>query len=533
MSDDVLRALADAQAAHEEELLPPPDLQEERRTAAREMSTRTMEMFEFTERGDALRFAAHFVDVIRCDATGQRAAFYILNTEGRWRLDVSGEIFNAANVVIDAMIARANELSARPTEDDDDPGAALRNHARQLSTEGSMRRMVTLGCALGGMMVEADKTFDLRRELISAGPWTLELTPTGIANNRAREIAPEDLITFSAGCAFDFSAALRPPPPSVVDFLNNFIPEPEKRDLIFKVLGSSLIGSNPHRLFVIIKGPTTTGKSQFTEAVEAALGDYAATLNSSIFRGSLDDKPRPDLLQAMKKRLVFMSEASKNWHLHGDRVKDLTGGGKIAARNMHGRSYLSEVPQFLPVLVTNEMPTIDGVDLATRRRMMVIPFEHQLTASRIAEDGAIKQEFIHDPEVHRWLLAMLVRGYVLACRDGLEDALTAFQMDTDAAFAEMSSVADFLNYLHENEELLILPDESPVSHAILLKEFHLEYVDWLKNHGTAEQYRGRLSGHAFNAKLRDDYKWDSKQSAGLRWVGKTTKRAVTAREWSP
>ena len=96
---------------------------------------------------------------------------------------------------------------------------------------------------------------------------------------------------------------------------------------------------------------------------------------------------------------MFFSEASKAWELHGDRVKDLTGGGTITARRMRSDEFEDVRPRFTPVLVTNSLPRIIGRDPALLRRMLVFNFTNRPDV----EDPSVRDRFVRDPAVHDWL----------------------------------------------------------------------------------------------------------------------------------
>ena len=136
-----------------------------------------------------------------------------------------------------------------------------------------------------------------------------------------------------------------------------------------------------------------------------------------MFRGNQDDRPRPDILKAVSRRLVFFSEASKAWELHGDRVKDLTGGGTITARRMRSDEFEDVRPRFTPVLVTNSLPRIIGRDPALLRRMLVFNFTNRPDV----EDPSVRDRFVRDPAVHDWLVTRLVSGWEESQREGLAD----------------------------------------------------------------------------------------------------------------
>lgn len=89
------------------------------------------------------------------------------------------------------------------------------------------------------------------------------------------------------------------------DYLDTFLPDPELQKAVQVAFGYCLMGGNPEKKIIILKGDTNTGKSTFINAVKAALGDYAKSVNQSVFQ---NHKLNPVLGNALTKRLVVCSE---------------------------------------------------------------------------------------------------------------------------------------------------------------------------------------------------------------------------------
>lgn len=503
------------------------DQLERRRAAIRARRGDTLEFFHLSERGDADRFASRNADRVRCDVTGRRREFFYVDDDKRWVHDVSGEVTVYAGELVDEMADRGQVLKheweqARDLHDRDsgtypDPGPEpkLAEWARSRESTAALRSMPALGCELHGMMVVASREFDRRRELLAAGNAVFELYP----EVRTRQLEPDDMVTYNTGVAYR-SERLASPPDLVAEYLGTFMPDPERVRLVFKLLGSTLVGHNAHRLFVIFQGGTTTGKSQLMEAVDKCLGTYSATGSSSVFRGHLDEKPRADLLRLMQKRLVVFNEASKAWELHGDRVKDLTGGGDVAVRDLYSSTLVNEEPFFTPVVVTNEMPRITGVDPGLKRRMVVVEF----TERPAVERPGVKREFTSSVEVQEWLLARLIQGYMESVAEGLDDVLQAFTLDTARAFEDLTHVRAFKVWLIDTEQLSRVPERDREAYGIKntyvrLIDLYDRYTYWVKNYGNQRDKRELLSYQDFNIELRQAHGWEDVVSGKRRWLG--------------
>lgn len=368
------------------------------------------------------------------------------------------------------------------------------------------------------MMPGVNGTLAYAEQLVSRGEEELDQRPLRLAcpngtldleTGRLREHDPADLLTRVAGVDFEEGATS----PRLDEYLETFLPDPEHQEALFRLLGACLPGGNDARLLLLLIGGTTSGKSQLASGLERALGGHCGVGQASIFRGHLDDRPRPDLLDLLPCRLALLEEAGQAWELHGDRVKHLTGGGTVTARAMRSNDFVKREPAFTPCIVANELPRIRGADPATLRRMKVVPFSH----SPAVEDPRKKVEFLRDEGCLRALLAQVVAGHVRYLAVGLRDLPREFDLATMRAFDALDDVKDFIEQLVE-AELLKYDEATPNSHCVGLKELHAAYVKHVQQHGDQVQRRDRLGLHAFNQRLvsRGFVKVPSN---GLRWAG--------------
>lgn len=330
-----------------------------------------------------------------------------------------------------------------------------------------------------------------------------------------REAKSTDLCTKTTSVLFDPDATS----PLLTQYLDTFVPDPDDQRVLFAILGTILRSGNPGRLFPIFLGGTTSGKSQLLAAMDKLLGEYICSINASVFRGNLDDKPRPDLVRAMYKRIAYAVEASKIWELHADQVKRITGGDSVPYRNLYSQS-VEKIPRFTPLIVTNEMPRIKGSDQALKRRMIVFMFDKTLPPA--LEDARIKEKFINDEGCLKALLARIVAGAQdELLRDGIRWTLmpNKYATATLESFGQLDHVDEFIEWLKDREILSIVDmTETPVSHCARANELHEWYTLWIKKHGDRQDKAESLNMKDFGLALRERG-WASKLSGGTRWLG--------------
>lgn len=225
------------------------------------------------------------------------------------------------------------------------------------------------------------------------------------------------------------------------DYLNTFVPADRQRDYQ-TILGHTIIGGNPERLILCLAGGTSTGKSTMLRALSAALGDYASTVNLTIFG---DHKLNPALANAMPKRVVFTSELSAGDKLSVATIKRMTGSDAVRAELKGSNVEVQGVPQFVPIMATNTPPEIPGADEALRRRLLVLPFDQRI------DDRKDEKRAAHDLETHaaQAILAWIVEGYNMYCALGIPRNIEVERVTNDFA-AQLDHVSEFLSEMTRN-----------------------------------------------------------------------------------
>lgn len=478
-----------------------------------------IEKFSFTMNGNADRFASRNKAEVLLHKSGKQVVYYSVGPRGRWLRNEgkdAGDVQRRARDVVEEMRARCRAMADEGVDEDLYNSFVKWTHASD--NPGALDSMVQGACLMHDMVCTPDEIFDARDDLLATPSKMLVLGKDSVS---VREIDASDMVTYSTGVDYDPGMLEEGSmPPLMREYFDTFMPSPVRQKMFFKALGTALLGGNSHRLLVIMKGKGTTGKTQLVEAIRAALGDYAGSGTPSIFRGNLDDKARPDVLRLLKKRVAFLPEASKSWELHADRVKALTGGDAVTVRRMRSDDFMEVVPQFTPVIYTNEMPRVNGADPALKRRMLVIDFE--LTPA--VEDPLVKQRFLASVDVRRYLLARLVQGYLDSLAEGIKDVQKEFAELTGDAYDDTTHLGEFFSWLDESDQLVEYTEEQRAEYGVkskyvLLKAMHERYIWWVKEHGNKQDKNDGLNYREFNDALRERG-WVSIKMTGARWEGK-------------
>jgi phage/plasmid-associated DNA primase len=469
------------------------------------------------------------------DDRGSRK-FYVADETNLWSRDQTGAVSRATDAVITDLFERASQLE-REAEDADDlddaaresrreRAASLRALARRSDTVRGRSSMAALGTDRYGLRVAGVGDFDRRKNLVACGDG--KVLVLGDEDGRGWNVTVRRR-ELGDMCASVVNARYRPevldsPPDLVKQFVETFLPEDGKVELLFKLLGHALVGGNPHRYFVILRGGTTSGKTQLIMTLQRVLGRYAAASPASIFYQSKGDRPRPDIIRLYRRRYAILAEASrKSWELHASRIKQFTGGDQDPQRAMRSDVFVEETPVCLPIVYANELPRIIGADAATRRRILG-PWMNQ-TLPKHMEDVSIRDRFINDEAVGEWTLAALVRGFELARRDGMSDVEAAFSLasEGDEVGDELYHLSDFLRWVKNTDRLVWVPEHERVygdkSTYVTMEALYGSYVNWCKVFGDRYDRLEQLSLKDFNRELRDNHKFTSCKAKVHRWEG--------------
>jgi hypothetical protein len=168
------------------------------------------------------------------------------------------------------------------------------------------------------------------------------------------------------------------------------------------------------------------------------------------------------------------------------------------------------------------MPKIIGMDAPTRRRVLVPVMDH--TVPKEQEDVTIKERFIKDPEVHKWLFAAMVRGYLDAQQNGMDDVFAEFALTTTDSMSGMYHLSDFLEWLREADRLQAVSETERHAYGIKSKyvehtELYTTYRNWLKVFASRYDRLEELGLKEFNSELKENHGFVEIKSGVRRWEG--------------
>ncbi len=206
----------------------------------------------------------------------------------------------------------------------------------------------------------------------NADPWALNCK-NGTLDLRTGELRPhrrDDLITrvCRAGYFADASA------PRFERFMREVQTEPEVRAYLARLCGYAAIGVVREHFLGVFWGPGANGKSVLADAVTYALGDYATSGPSTLIVANGGNAPHPtDVATLVGSRFVVVHETARGAAFDASKVKLLTGGDRLTARQMR-QDFFEFEPSHTLLMLSNYRPTADATDAALWRRVQLVPF---------------------------------------------------------------------------------------------------------------------------------------------------------------
>ncbi len=212
---------------------------------------------------------------------------------------------------------------------------------------------------------------------------------------------PADMISKLADVAWDPKAQA----PRWVEHMATVLPSAPVRAFFQACAGYGLTGEITEQCIFLLQGKGGDGKSTTMDVLRQVLGGYGAAADVQTFIAGAQrsgSEASPDLARLSGDvRLVSTGEPRVGAALDEARIKQVTGGQPVNARQLHGAPF-EYVPRFKIWFECNRKPRISGDDDGIWRRVIVIQFPHQFKG---AADKRFKDKLLAEgPGVLNWLL---------------------------------------------------------------------------------------------------------------------------------
>lgn len=271
-----------------------------------------------------------------------------------------------------ATLAPVGDLTA---EKGSEPHERAKRRQRLMSTAGARAIATKMDDLVAGGMHPAAmllSELDSEPEILWAGgmPWSLRASTDGPV---FADLDPATPHLQTAAVAPELV-----PTPLWDALLEAVWPDPGVRAWALRVLSIALTGYADRALPVLL-GETGRGKTQVIALLMSVLGSYAHAANPKLLTAGSHE--HDTIVFALKgRRLSFIDEAPSEAKAGQERLKQLTGGGELTARQMN-QNPITFRPTHTFVLTANDEPTL--TDPAVRARVRLIPCDGDPEAVRL------------------------------------------------------------------------------------------------------------------------------------------------------
>ena len=169
-----------------------------------------------------------------------------------------------------------------------------------------------------------------------------------------------------------------------------------------RVAGYCLTGRTDEQAFFFLHGPGANGKTVFLEVLAHVLGSYSRTAPLDTFMASRGDRQPIDLaaLEGARMAIATETEAGRPWS--EARIKAITGGDRIAIRQLY-RPYYETTPGYKLLISGNHRPRLTGGGMSMARRLQLVPFDTVIPEER--RDTRLRERLVGERDgILGWML---------------------------------------------------------------------------------------------------------------------------------
>lgn len=198
-------------------------------------------------------------------------------------------------------------------------------------------------------------------------------------------------------------------------FLTRIQPDIEMRQFLQRWIGLSMTAIKTSNL-VFFFGSGSNGKSVFVDTIARIMAGYSASLKIESITGTnrrAGAEATPDLIPLMGSRFVRTSEPEQGVPLQEGLIKQMTGGEPVQVRPMYG-AQIDLDPNWKITMSGNHKPDVRGTDYGIWRRLLLVPFDVQITKAE--EDLALVQKlWAERAGIFNWM----IEGLLMFLEQGL------------------------------------------------------------------------------------------------------------------
>lgn len=174
-------------------------------------------------------------------------------------------------------------------------------------------------------------------------------------------------------------------------------------DFLQLFAGYCATGDVSEQVFAFLYGMGQTGKGTFLLTIGELLGDYAVFSEASTFLKRNTDKHLAELARFNGARLVIIDELPSGSVWNEERIKRVTGGGKLTVNFMHSDPFDMQI-RFKLAVASNSKPSLRRVGKEMERRIRLVRANASIPDEEV--DKQFRERMIADegPQILNWIL---------------------------------------------------------------------------------------------------------------------------------
>jgi putative DNA primase/helicase len=174
-------------------------------------------------------------------------------------------------------------------------------------------------------------------------------------------------------------------------------------DFIRRYCGSMLTGDAKEHCLLFFYGQGRNGKGTIIETVVQLMGDYGYAAPTNLIMEGKTERHPAELAMLQGKRAVSCSEPPQGARWDDGRIRWLTGGDTITARDI-GEKFTSFIPTHHLIIMGNHKPKLRSVDDATTARFHMVNFSVNMTLEADFDKDLPHKLKAEWPRILNWMI---------------------------------------------------------------------------------------------------------------------------------
>lgn len=298
-----------------------------------------------------------------------------------------------------------------------------------------------------------------------------------LKNNVFRDGKPEDMITKTVG--YDYTPNINKKiRQKIMKYFYDVLPE-LSAEFLLKMSAYTISGNRYLEWVIFLIGTGGNGKGLYKNLMSKTMGEYgyepSVAILTTTIKSSSSASPEKANLKSMRVAICEEAEDDKDTSLKVGYIKELSGGGKIQARQLHSNT-IEFLPQFQLFLLMNNPVKLNTYDGGIERRLKNIEFPYKFCQNPQLEhekliDFTLKNEFDNNTEYHQQFILILLEYYYKFIH-GNQPVDTPDLIDkfTKEYLGECNIVK---NYLYENYDVTNKPSDK-VKYSDVFNAFKID-----------------------------------------------------------